>query len=283
MTLILRKTLILLICLTLFNCNSQTNENFKFEYLKVTNNKLKDSVKLKLKFYFNEYSLKKTNKYLSNLEDFQDLKRKLGKNSSLSFLSNFDKLDFTPDYLKRKEIKNEQGFSDFVLDTLFYENIKINQLAFISEQHYDRIENLRLTRLEYDKNINSVVKFEYNLKSPVYFIGNGNKMRFNINFLNISSKDIKSFKGTIFVNNDDMVNIYKANIDSKILPYQKDLKSVLNNWDIRIINRYVTDTNELEINVSNYVKQLIKENYNKLNLTFIPSEIIFEDGTKMYQ
>ncbi|CAA0236291.1 exported hypothetical protein [Tenacibaculum maritimum] len=283
MTFILKRILILIMFYSITSCNSQTKETFKFEYLNVNNDKLKDSTKLKLKFYFNEYSLKRTNKYLSNLESFKKLKQRLSKKSTFSYLKDFDESYYAPSYLKRKKIKNKSGFTDFVLDTLFYENIKIESLKFISEQHYDRIENLRLTRLEYDKNINSIIKFEYNLKSPIYFIGNKNKIRFNINFLNISSKDIKSFKGTIFINNNEMENIFRANIDSKILPYQNDLKSELENWDIRVINEYRTDTNELEIEVSSYTKSILKQNIKKLNLTFIPTQIIFNDGSVMYQ
>ncbi len=276
--------LILPIILLTYSCNSQKeNDNtFKFEYLKLSNNKIKDTAKLKLKLYFNEYDINTVNKYLKDAFGFNELKNSPNKSLLMDF-ENYS--DYVPTRMKRKNIKDEYGYSNYVLDSTFYENFKIENLIFVAEQHYDKIENLRQTQLEYNENINSVIKFKYNMDRPIEFYGN--VVKFNMYFTNASSKNIKSFKGTIFINNDDLDNLLNVEINSDVLP--KNIlpnplkKSELENWDIRIINTYYSDSNDLRLEVSDFTKSTLQRDLKKLNIIFIPKEIIFEDGTTMYQ
>jgi hypothetical protein len=276
--------LILPIIFLTFSCNSQkkNDDTFKFEYLKVSNNKIKDSAKLKLKLYFNEYDIYTVNEYLKDSVAFNELKNSPTK----SFLMNFENYsNYVPNRMKRKNAKDKYGYSNYVLDSTFYENFKTENLIFVAEEFYDKIDNLRLTQLEYNDNINSIIEVKYDMDRPIQFYGN--TVKFNMYFSNASSKNIESFKGTIFVNNDDLDNLLNVEINSDVLPKNSIpnplKKSELENWDIRIINTYYSDINDLRLEVSDFTKSTLQRNFKKLNIIFIPKEIIFEDGTKIYQ
>lgn len=276
--------LVLIISLLTYSCESQIehklkeNNKFKFEYLKASNGKIEKEDKLKLKFYFNHFNLFTINKYLTDSVVFNDhissMARTLQGHS-----------DYVPTRMKRKIIKDKYGYEKFVLDSTFYENFEIENLIYIAEQHYDKVDNLRQARLKYDENINSVIEFKYNRKQPIQFYGNTIKL--NIYFGNASSKGIKSFKGNIFIVNNELDILLSTEMNSDLLPknvlpdplYTSELES----WNNLIINTYNSDVNDLRMELSDYTKSKLQRNYDNLNIIFIPQEISFYDGTIMFQ
>jgi len=280
---LLRFCFLTLLTFSILGCNSQTiqKDAFKFEYLKSSNEKIKDSSKLKLNLYFNNYPINRVNNYLANIEDYKETKKDNRTDNLMKVLNAVDNGTYTPDRLKRIKINDK-----YVIDSLFYEQFEIPQIIFIAENYYDQIENLRLTRLEYDKNINSIIKFQYDFELPITY-SQDNVLSFNVDFRNKSSKDIKSFEGKLIVSNSENLELLKLNLNSNVFPqniYPNPLKSVdLDSWEWSVLNEYRSSLLGLQIQVSEYKREQIYDNRKKLILTFIPTAIYFKDGTTLYQ
>lgn len=280
---LLRFCFLTLLTFSILGCNSQTIQKdvFKFEYLKSSNKKIKDSSKLKLNLYFNNYPINRVNNYLANIEDYKEAKKDNRTDNFMKVLNAVDNGTYTPDRLKRIKINDK-----YVIDSLFYEQFEIPQIIFIAENYYDQIENLRLTRLEYDKNINSIIKFQYDFELPITY-NQDNVLSFNVDFRNKSSKDIKSFEGKLIVSNSENLELLKLNLNSNVFPqniYPNPLNSVdLDNWEWSVLNEYRGSLLGLQIQVSEYKREQIYDNRKKLILTFIPTAIYFKDGTTLYQ
>jgi len=277
----LRFSLLTLLTLSIVGCNSQTkNNNFKFEYLKANNKKIKDSAKLKLNLYFNNYPLDNVNHFLENIESYK--KKDIRTDNLMKALNYIENRTHTPFRLKSIKVDNE-----YVIDSIFYENFEVPQIIFIAENYYDQVENLRLTKLNYDKNINSIIKFGYDYDLPITYSDRDNVLSFNIGFRNISAKDIKSFEGKLILSNTQNEELLNVNLTSDVFPqniYPNPLKAVgLDRWKWSVLSEINTSILGLKLKVSDYKKKQIKDNYMELIMTFIPTKIYFKDETILYQ
>lgn len=269
------------------SCKGQEEKSnkFRFEFLKSTDTILKDSIRLKMKLYFNDMTLGRVNNYLEDIKEYKKTKNDSNSDAFLNFLKIGQRMDYVPDRLKRKRIKNKDGYTDFILDSIFYQNFEIDQLAFIAENYYDYAENIRITREEYDNDINNVIVFKYDQSRPVTFMNNS--VKFNMHFSNATSKEIEEFSGTIFICDSELNKLYRANLNSNALPKNirpNPLKPAeLDFWEYRILNTYRSDINELRVDVSDYQIEQLRRKYKELQLIFIPKKIYFKDGTSLFQ
>jgi hypothetical protein len=269
------------------SCKGQDEESnkFRFDYLKSTDTVLKDTTRLKMKLYFNDMTLGRVNNYLEDIKEYKKTKKDSNSDAFLNFLKMGQRMDYVPDRLKRKKIKDKDDYTDFILDSIFYQNFEIDQLAFIAESYYDYAENIRITRKEYNNNINTAIEFKYDQSQPVTFINNS--VKFNMRFSNATSKEIEEFSGTVFICDSELNKLYEAKLNSNALPKNiipNPLKPAeLDFWEYRIINTYSSDINELRIDVSDYQMEQLRRKYKELQLIFIPKKIYFKDGTSLFQ
>lgn len=277
----MKKIILLGLLSIIISCNSQ-NKNFKFEYLNLNNSHLKDSVKLKLNLYFNNYDLNEANVFLNDINKYKELKEKYtDREYFYSKIFNEPKL-LPRHHLKIKEVDEELIFSNFVIDSTFYRGFKTKSLVFIAEQHYKKLEGLRIEREEYNQDINSIIKFRYYLKHPFFFKGESNEIVFNMDFQNMSSMEIKFFEGIILVNNESETLI-NFNINSDVIDKESLNVIHLNYWDNLMKRQYTRWGKRLSITLNDYNKSMLKENYEKLVMFFIPTKIEFNNGKTMYQ
>lgn len=275
----MRVILIIVIGLIVFSFqkDNQNKNKFNFKYLDDSNTTISDSLRIKLNLYFNNISIINASNSLANINKYREEKRTLK-----AFLLKYDNHNsYIPQRLKRRKITDDYGFDNHVLDSLFYESFDVDQLAFLADEYYEEIENLRLTRLKYDDQIYNIMKCIYDFKRPITFYDNS--IGFNLEFKNVSSKNIKYFEGILYVNNKNMDNVLSTNINSTVLNQNivpNPLKaSSLDNWNVRAINTYSSNPHDLKLNVTSSIESTLKNNYSDLIILFVPSKIIFEDGT----
>ncbi|MGH1385119.1 hypothetical protein [Kordia sp.] len=268
-----------IISLLVFSCQkeNQNKNKFKFEYLDDSNIIISDSIRIKFNLYFNNISIRNANKSLANINKHSEEKGTL----KAFLLKNDNHNPYTPQRLKRIKTTNDYGLDNHVLDSLFYESFDLDQLTFLADEYYQEIENLRLTRLKYDDQIYNIIRCIYDFKRPITFYDNS--IGFNLEFKNVSSKNIKYFEGILYVNNKNMDNVLSTDINSSVLNQNivpNPLKaSSLDNWNIRAINTYSSNPHDLRLNVSSSIESTLKNNYSDLIILFVPSKIVFEDGT----
>jgi len=288
---IMNKNLTLIMFLTLItlqtSCSKKKEKQrtFDFEYLKSESSVLNDSMKLKLNLYFDNMSLVQVNDYLSDIQKYKSIKKDTANANFLSFLKSAQGMDNVPNRLKRIKVTDENWYNDFLLDSLFYQNIEIEYLVFTAKKYYDHVNNLKLTQKHYEENINTAIVFKYDHNQPITFINN--RIKFNMYFSNSTSKEIEEFSGTIFICDSKLNILYQANLNSNVLPLNikpDPLKPAkLDLWEYRILNTYQSDINELRVDVSNYQKEQLRRNYKEMQLIFIPKKVYFTNGTSLFQ
>lgn len=276
--------LMALVLLILLGCSKEVKnqkiDDFHFDLLSYTNSYFNDSTRVKLNLYFNNLDIEKANNLLENIQHYRQSKEKhlSSKNKRLMSFS-------TPTRLKRKKITDEDGNNHYILDSLFYEDFKINNLIFIADRYYNKIENIRISRKEYEENIKTAITFKYDINRPISFYGN--TLRFNTVFRNNTSKDIRDFVGVIYICDGDMKVLIKVPTNSSDLNrnvFPDQLKPIeIDGWHSRILSKYYTDVNDLEITVSADHKKQLQDNYKKLALFFVVKNIRFKDGSYLSQ
>lgn len=258
--------------LLLFSCNSnsqtsKSSQKFKFNYLETENHKIDDSTKVLLKLYFNKINYLSTTKLLKNIKSYDSL------SNDLNFYFN--------NLLKQKQVllrdRKDLKLLRDEIDSAFYEKFTTEQLKFLSETYYKKLDDINFTRNGYE-NTGREIRFHYR-KEFLFEFHAPNTIIFNVGFINLTSKNIKKLKGKLFISSKNNESILTIIIDSnyfvrKITPRPLDSKP-LYLWEDYVTKTW-SGTQPIELQFDSDQYNYFLNHKDDLIVTFLPTKIEYE-------
>lgn len=280
----------IILIITLFSCKNEESNNFDFSYLENSNQVLSDTTMLKLQLYFNKRLFGETEFYLKNIDKFKDIRSNLDVFAALDYAAlGYD--IYLDGRLKRLLVENEKGYKNWVLDTLFYSKFPLEQLEFLAESYYWDLYNVNYERELYN-DITSILHFKYNYNTPFWI--RGNELHLNVMFNNVSEYEIESFKGDIYITDNNNNKLLTLDVDSKIKgntimlpdPMSTELEYRENRFLIKYKNSGLNDDGTY-YPIDDYTKNKLLSHFAdkpiNIRMVFIPSEIKLMNGKTFYK